>query len=54
MVETETTPSEQLQPNGRNRDHTVRTVINSMVETETPLGVVTVLTVWSLFLPLGW
>jgi hypothetical protein len=41
-------------PNGRNRDHTVRTVTNTMVETETFYDWdVTVLTVWSLFLPLG-
>jgi hypothetical protein len=52
--------------NGRNRDHTVRTVTNTMVETETTrkncyksngrtetIRFVTVLTVWSLFLPLG-
>jgi hypothetical protein len=91
MVETETTPSEQLQSqwykqrphwknsyklNRRNRDHTIRTVTNPMVETETTpqcglcfyhwvcdcsygvvsvstIGFVTVLTVWSLFIPLG-
>jgi hypothetical protein len=49
MVETEITPSEQLQHNGRNKDRTVRTVTNPMVET----GFVTVLTVWSLFIPSG-
>jgi hypothetical protein len=50
MVETEITRKNSYKPNGRNRDHTVRTVTNTMVETET--GFVTVLTVWSLFLPL--
>ena len=36
MVETETTPHRKnsYKPNGRNRDHTVRTVTNPMVETE--------------------
>jgi hypothetical protein len=35
MVETETTSEKQLQPNGRNRDHTERIVTNQIIETET-------------------
>ena len=35
MVETETTRKNSYKPNGRNTDHTVRTVTNPMVETET-------------------
>jgi dolichyl-phosphate-mannose--protein O-mannosyl transferase len=50
MVETETTPYEQLQLNGRT--HWGCNCSYGVVSVST-IGIVTVLTVWSLFLPLS-